>query len=80
MKFYPNGTRYDYIGNYEERLNQPYDYEKNGLVQHIMSARIVNSKNPITAFLVRVFEKNIVMLLKMTDILANFKNPHFKNR
>ena len=80
MKVYPNGTRYEYTSLYDDVLNQPYDYEKNGLLKYLMSGRITNSPNPITSFLVRVFEKEIVMLLRVTDVLANFKNPYFKNR
>ena len=80
MRSYPNGHRYEYTQVYEETLNQPYDYEKNGLLKYLMSGRITNSPNPITSFLVRVFEKEIVMLLRVTDVLANFKNPYFKNR
>ncbi len=80
MQVYPNGSRYSYTRLYDEELNKPYDYENEGLLRHLMSARITNSQNPITSFLVRVFEQEIVMLLKVTDVLANFKNPYFKNR
>lgn len=80
MQAYSNGNRYRYTKLYDEELNTPYDYEGDGLLRHLMSARITNSPNPITKFLVNVFEQEIVMLLKLTDVLANFKNPYFKNR
>ena len=80
MKEYPNGKRYDYIRYQDELLNQPYDYYNNGLLQHLMSPRMVQTKNPITRFIISVFEKEIVTILKVVDVLANFKNPHFKNR
>lgn len=80
MKTYPNGTRYRYTNYYDETLNDPYNYADEGLFRHLMSARVTSSQNPITSFLVRVFEKEAVMLLKVTDILANFKNPYFRNR
>jgi hypothetical protein len=80
MTVYPNGKRYQYTKLYDEELNSPYNYSDDGLLRHMMSPRIVDSNNPITRFIVCVFEKEIVMLLKLTDILANFKNPYFKNR
>ncbi len=75
-----NGTRYDYTENYDKALNKPYDYERNGLLQHMVSQRIVNTTNPITRFIYNVFEKELVFLLKYTEILANFKNPYYRNR
>lgn len=80
MIVYPNGKRYEYIRFHNELLNQPYDYYNNGLLRHLMSPRITSTNNPITKFIVGVFEKEIVTLLKLVDVLANFKNPHFKNR
>ena len=75
-----NGTRYEYTEYYDKALNLPYDYERRGLLQHMMSQRIVNTENPITRFIYNVFEKELVFLLKYTDILANFKNPYYRNR
>lgn len=80
MKVYPNGTRYEYTALYDDVLNQPYDYSRNGLLKHLMSARITNTQNPVTRLIVDTFEKEITTLLKVVDVLANFKNPYFKNR
>lgn len=80
MNTYPNGTRYSYTDLYDEALNQPYNYTKNGLMKHLMSGRVTNSPNEITRFIVNVFEKEITSLLKVIDVLANFKNPFFRNR
>ena len=80
MQTYPNGTRYNYTRDYDETLHQPYDYQRNGLLQHTMSQRIVNTPNEITQFIYRVFEKSITLCLKLTEVLQNYKNPFFRNR
>lgn len=80
MIAYPNGTRYLYTDLYEDSLNKPYDYRRNGLLKHLMSSKIVETKNTITRYILSTFENSIVMVLKLTDVLANFKNPYFKNR
>jgi hypothetical protein len=80
MKTYPNGHRYKYTKLYDDALNQPYDYSDDGLLQHLMSARVTSTPNQITKFIVGVFEKSVCMLLRLTDVLANFKNPYFRNR
>jgi hypothetical protein len=80
MKSYKNGHRYEYTEYYDKPLNQPYDYERNGLLKHMVSQRIVNTTNPITKFIYNVFEKELVFVLKYADILANFRNPFFRNR
>lgn len=80
MKSYKNGYRYEYTEYYDKSLNQPYDYERNGLLKHMVSQRIVNTTNPITKFIYNVFEKELVFVLKYADILANFRNPFFRNR
>lgn len=80
MKTYKNGYRYGFTKYYDQVKNQPYDYEDEGILRHMMSQRIVNTSNPITKFMYNVFEKEIVFLLNYVDILANFKNPFFRNR
>lgn len=80
METYPNGHRYEYTREYDKALNQPYDYERNGLLSRIASKRISETRNPVTRFICSVFEKQMVFLLKYADVLANFKNPYFRNR
>lgn len=80
MEILKNGHRYDYTENYDRTLNTPYDYERNGLLRHIVSQRIVKTENPITKFICNVFEKEMVFLLRYADTLANFRNPFFRNR
>lgn len=75
-----NGTRYDYTVNYDKTLNEPYDYERYGLLSNMVSKRLSSTSNPITKFVYDVFEKSVVFLLKYTDVLANFKNPYYRNR
>lgn len=76
----PNGTRYNYTQYYDQVLNQPYNYAREGLLKHLVSKRLVTSENSITRFMYQVFEKQMVFVLKYADLLANFKNPFFRNR
>ena len=43
----PLGTRYKHFDLYEKKLHQPYDYQKYGLINRIISHKIVNSKNEV---------------------------------
>ena len=80
MIYNENGYRYKNYTHWEDTRHTPYDYEKNGLLKHIMSNRIVNSKNEILFIIKLYFEKSIVFLLKYVDKLKHFKNYHWKNR
>ena len=80
MKVYKNGKRYDSLKLYENLKHSPYDYERHGLIRHLMSKIIYNTNNPITKFMIDMFDKEFVFILKYTDKLANFTNICHKNR
>ena len=80
MKHRENGTKYKNYCLWDKRKISPYDYERNGLLQHIMSNKIVNSQNSILQFVLRYYEKSIIFILKYIDRLKHFKNYHWKNR
>ena len=75
-----NGSRYKDNKLWEDKKYSPYDYERNGLLQHILSNRVVNSNNEFLKFILRYYEKSIIFVLKYIDQLKNFKNYHWKNR
>lgn len=80
MQYNENGTRYKDFYLWEDRKYTPYNYEREGLLQHIMSNKIVNSQNSILQFILNYYEKSIIFILKYIDRLKNFKNYHWKNR
>jgi hypothetical protein len=80
MKTYKNGKRFEALKPYNMMKNNPYDYEYNGLIRHLISKVIYETKNPITKFMIDTFEKDIVFLLKYVDELMNFTNIYVKNR
>ena len=79
----PNGTRYrDYKKDYYKKKtgDKRYDYEQSGILQNIMSRKIVETKNEVLQYILDYLERSIIFLLKYTDELKNFKNFHYKNR
>ena len=80
MEHYVNGHRFENDYKWEHKLDQPYDYAKHGLIKHLLSHKIIESKNKILQNLLQYYEKTFVFLMKYVDILKNFKNPHWKNR
>lgn len=76
----PNGTRYSYYYKLDKKLNEPYDYARNGVLNKIMSHQITSSPNPSLNIILQYFEKSLVFLMKYIDVLKNFKNIHYKNR
>lgn len=75
-----NGYRFNAYYKWEKIKNSPYNYERDGLLRHIMSNKIVNSNNKILKIILLYYEKSMVFLMKYVDILKNFKNIHWKNR
>ena len=45
MEYRDNGTRFKNYCEWENVKNEPYNYERNGLLKYIMSNKIVNTKN-----------------------------------
>lgn len=80
MLYRENGTKYKEYFRWCDKKSSLYDYEHNGLLQHMLSNKIVNSTNPILQFVLQYYEKSIIFLLKYVDELKNFKNYHSKNR
>lgn len=80
MEYRENGTRYKNYKVWENRMYPAYDYESNGLVQHLMSNRIANTDNKILKVILSYFEGSIIFVLKYVDRLKHFKNYHWKNR
>ncbi len=80
MKTYKNGKRFEALKPYNMMKNNPYDYERHGLIRHLISKIIYDTKNPVTKFMIDTFEKDMVFLLKYVDVLMNFTNIYIKNR
>jgi Zn/Cd-binding protein ZinT len=80
MEFKESGSRYKNYCEWESVERGVYNYEKYGLLQHILSHKIVETKNETTQTILKYFEKTLVFLMKYVDRLKNFKNYHWKNR
>lgn len=80
MEINNNGNRYKNYYLWENIKNQPYDYEKNGLIKHLLPQKIISTNNSILQFILKYYEANIIFMLKYIDHLKNFKNIHWKNR
>lgn len=80
MEANSNGTRFKNYYLWEDRKNMPYDYSREGLLKHIMSPVILNTKNNALKMLLNYVETSLIFVMKYTDILKNFKNIHWKNR
>lgn len=80
MQQFENGHRYKDIDLWEIRKNQPYDYTKYGVLRHLMSPRIINSKNRILQTCLKYVEGALVICMKYVDILYNYDNYMRSNR
>lgn len=80
MEYRDNYTRFKDYCTWEKRKNAPYDYQRNGLIKHLMSGKIINSKNIILQNILKYYEMSIVFVFKYIDVLKHFKNYHWKNR
>lgn len=80
MEINNNGNRYKNYCLWENIKNQPYDYEKNGLIKYLLPQKITSTNNSILQFILKYYEANITFMLKYIDHLKNFKNIHWKNR
>ena len=79
MEIKENGARFENYYKWETRHNAPYDYQKNGLVKHLLSPRITSSKNSFLQLILSIYENSIEYVLKSTDIVKHFKNFNWKN-
>lgn len=80
MEKHSNGYKYKGDDKWETKLHQPYEYEKEGLLNKLLSGDIIKSANPITRLVLQYYEKTIIFLLQYVDVLKNFKNYNWKNR
>lgn len=80
MNTFENGHRFRNNYLYETTLHQPYDYERNGLIKHIVSNKISGTENPLLSKILSFYEYSIVYMFKFADNLKNFKNFNWKNR
>lgn len=80
MEYRENNTRYKYYYRWETGGIKEYNYAVDGLLQHILSHKIVESKNAILQVMLQYYESSIVFVLKYIDRLKHFKNYHWKNR
>ena len=53
MEYRENGSRYNRYYLWDNAKNQEYDYKNKGLIQYIMSSKIVNSENHILRTILR---------------------------
>lgn len=74
------GARYNKYYMWEDRKNTPYNYERNGLLNRILSPKITKTDNTVLKIVLQYYEKSLIFLMRYTDILKNFKNIHWKNR
>ena len=72
------GTRYQDNAQVNHLLHQPYDYERNGLLNKCMSEVIINTGNKTTHFIIKLVETCLVFCMKYVDILKHFKNWNYK--
>lgn len=80
MEYNDNGTRFKKYCLWGSTKQSPYNYEKDGLIKHLLSAKITTSKNHILKVILTYYEQSIVFILKYVDRLKHFKNYHWKNR
>lgn len=80
MEILENGTRfYDYV-QWESTKNQAYDYKRYGLLRHLLSHKILESKNTALQALLKYIETTFVMVMKFINRMKNFKNYAYSNR
>lgn len=76
----PLGTRHKNYELFEKKLHQPYNYERYGLLNKIISHKIVKTKNDVLKKILNFYEKSFVFVMKYVDKLKHFKNYNKVNR
>lgn len=74
MKTHNNGHRYYNYCKWEKRMNQPYDYARNGLLKHLMSHDIIESKNSTLQYLLKYIENTFTIVMKSIERFQHFKD------
>ena len=80
MTYNDNGNRYKHYQHWENVKNAPYDYERYGLLNKIMSNRIYNTTNEALKVILSYYERSLIFVMKYVDRLKHFKNPYWNNR
>jgi hypothetical protein len=80
MRYRENGMKYINNCMWEKKVQEPYNYNRNGLLQHIMSKNISQSNNIVLNKLLYYYEQSIIHLLKYVDRFKHFKDYHWSNR
>ena len=80
MNTFPNGYRFRNYDEYGTLLHQPYDYERKGLLKHIISHKIYNTNSSLLRVILRYYEKSLVFVMKYVDRLKHFKDYLWVNR
>ena len=77
---YTNGKRFESYRLYENQLHRRYDYANEGLLKHLVSPRLRDTRNPILKYMLSYVERSLIFTMKSVDILQNFHNYNWKNR
>lgn len=80
MEVHTNNYRFYNYKKWEHKKNAPYDYERNGLLKHLMSHTIIESKNSFLQYLLNYIEKSLVILMKFVERMQHFKDYAYTNR
>lgn len=80
MQVRKNGFRYEKYKTWGIPPDTTYDYCNNGIIKHMFSNKIANSKNQTLGIILNYFEQSIIFLLKYIDELKYFKDYNRKNR
>lgn len=80
MEARENGKRFVNYRAWEDIKRKPYDYERDGLLKHLMSPSIVYTDNRYLKTILDFVENSLIFVMKYVDILKNFKNPYWRNR
>lgn len=76
----PLGTRYKNYELFENKLHQPYNYERYGLLNKIVSHKITDTKNTVLKNVLKYYEQSFIFAMKYVDRLKHFKNYNWVNR
>lgn len=80
MQAFENGHRFAINRSFETRLNQNYDYKRDGLLKRLISKNIYESKNPLTRNMLSFIETSLIFMLKSVDKLHYWKKFTLHNR
>jgi len=80
METHSNNHRFYNYNAWENKLHQPYDYERNGLLKYILSHKLVESKNTTFQYLLKYIENSLIIVMKFAERLQHFKDPAYSNR